>query len=151
MGRAFKYIESNPLMLEADYAYTGEDGSCSYDASKGVGKVNSFEHVNTNSELELKAAVMQGPVSVGIEADQAAFQYYHDGVLTDNFCGTNLDHGVLVVGYGKEMGLDYFLVKNSWGKIWGQKGYVKIGADESGPGACGIQMDPSIPFAEQCD
>ena len=94
----------------------------------------------------MKGALMKGPVSVAIEADQLSFQLYHQGVITKR-CGTNLDHGVLAVGYGTENGVDYYLVKNSWGGSWGDKGFVKIGAEASGPGACGIQMDASQPYA----
>ena len=67
------------------------------------------------------------------------FQQYKTGVLDSENCGTNLDHGVLAVGYGSEGGKDYILVKNSWGSSWGDSGYIKI-ADKSGPGICGINM-----------
>lgn len=66
---------------------------------------------------------------------------YTSGVITGSACGTNLDHGVLAVGYGTENGTPYFLVKNSWGASWGDAGYVKIG-QESGAGVCGIQSGP---------
>jgi len=89
---------------------------------------------------------MNGPVSVAIEADQLAFQLYHSGVIKRG-CGTNLDHGVLAVGYGTEDGTDYYLIKNSWGASWGDKGFVKIAAESSGHGMCGVQMDPSQPSA----
>ena len=87
------------------------------------------------------------PVSVAIEADTRYFQSYSSGVLTSTSCGTNLDHGVLVVGYGEENGQKYWLVKNSWSATWGDKGYVKIARSEStnDPGVCGIAMQPSFP------
>jgi C1A family cysteine protease len=91
--------------------------------------------VKPNDPTELKAALVLGPVSVAIEADQFAFQAYTSGVITSN-CGTNLDHGVLAVGYGTLNGTEYFLVKNSWGAAWGDKGYVRIGASKSN--VCGI-------------
>jgi len=93
------------------------------------------------------AAVVQQPVSVAVEADQNSFQFYSSGVLTAN-CGTNLDHGVLVVGYGAATGLDYYKVKNSWGADWGESGYIRLARGASyngGAGQCGILMDPSYP------
>ena len=145
MALAFEYVEKNALDLEADYKYTGRDGTCAASGS-GVGTVSSYVNVTPNSEDQLKGALMKGPVSVAIEADQLAFQLYHGGVIKRG-CGTNLDHGVLAVGYGTEDGTDYYLVKNSWGASWGDKGFVKIAAESSGSGMCGIQMDPSQPSA----
>ena len=141
MDRAFKYIETAPLMLESDYRYTGRDGSCKYNVSKGYGRVRSYKDVSRGSSSQLKAALGLGPVSVAIEADKRDFQQYKSGVITGSGCGTRLDHGVLAVGYGTESGQDYFLVKNSWGSGWGDRGYVKIGANN----VCGILMQPSYP------
>jgi KDEL-tailed cysteine endopeptidase len=63
-------------------------------------------------------------------------------------CGSNLDHGVLAVGYGNENGKDYWLVKNSWGTGWGEKGYFKLKRDDvDGPGMCGILLSASYPTA----
>jgi C1A family cysteine protease len=90
----------------------------------------------------MKSALTQQPVSVAIEADQFAFQSYTSGVITSG-CGTNLDHGVLAVGYGTLNGQDYFLVKNSWGASWGDQGYVRIGQNN----VCGILQAASYPSA----
>ena len=90
----------------------------------------------------MKAAITKNPVSVAIEADQFAFQSYTSGVITTG-CGTNLDHGVLAVGYGTLGGKDYFLVKNSWGASWGDQGYVRIGQNN----VCGILQAASYPKA----
>ena len=62
-------------------------------------------------------------------------------------CGKNLDHGVLAVGYGSEKGKDYWLVKNSWGTMWGEKGFIKLFRDakEDSAGTCGIQLQASYP------
>lgn len=97
-----------------------------------------------NDSTSLKAALADRPVSVAIEADRLVFQFYSTGVLNSEKCGTNLDHGVLAVGFGVENGQEYYLVKNSWGNTWGEEGYIKI-AIEDGEGVCGIQMDPSRP------
>jgi cathepsin L len=145
MDNAFKYIETAPLMLEADYAYKAVAGTCAYDKTKGAGKVKGYKDVPRDGLFkkkgeQLKAALAVGPVSVAIEADQFAFQGYTSGVITSG-CGSSLDHGVLAVGYGTtDEGQEYFIVKNSWGASWGDQGYVKIA-----PNQCGITNQPSYP------
>lgn len=85
----------------------------------------------------MKAALAKGPCSVGIQADKPVFHYYSGGIITSEDCGTDIDHGVLAVGYGKQGDTEYILVKNSWGPDWGEQGFVRIGLT-SGPGICGI-------------
>ena len=91
------------------------------------------------------AAVALGPVSVAIEADKPAFQHYRNGTF-DAPCGAKLDHGVLLVGYTA----DAFIVKNSWGPTWGDRGFIamKRGVTEVNatvPGICGIAIQASYP------
>jgi len=97
----------------------------------------------------LLAAVAQQPVSVAIEADKMVFQMYTGGIISKASCGTNLDHGVLVVGYGSESGQDYWILKNSWGPSWGEKGFFRIARDmtKNDAGICGLQEEPSYPVA----
>jgi C1A family cysteine protease len=104
--------------------------------------------VAPNNQVLLKQAVSQGPVSIAIEADTRYFQSYSGGILTSSSCGTNLDHGVLIVGYGVDNGTKYWLVKNSWGTTWGENGYVKILRSDStnDAGVCGVAMEPSFPI-----
>jgi C1A family cysteine protease len=144
MGLAFDYLKSNKLETESAYPYKAVDGSCKYSSAKG--KVGDKGHVNVkqNTKAQLMAAIAEGPVSVAIEADTTVFQYYSGGVLNSKSCGTSLDHGVVAVGYGNQGGQDYYIVRNSWGAGWGEKGYVRIAAVD-GAGICGIQMEPVVP------
>jgi len=139
MDYAFQYIEQNPLDLEADYTYTARDGTCKAKQHTGVATVAGYNDV-PHTAAQLKAALNKSTVSVAIEADQMAFQAYRSGVITTG-CGTQLDHGVLAVGYGTLNGQDYFLVKNSWGPSWGDQGYVRIGTNN----VCGILLSASYP------
>merc|ERR1712185_103767 len=101
------------------------------------GGVTGYKDISSESKL-LDAVTNTGPVSVAIEADQFSFQMYSSGVLTGS-CGTNLDHGVLAVGFGTSGGTDYWKVKNSWGASWGMSGYVLI---QRGVNKCGIADGP---------
>jgi len=146
MDDAFKYIISNGgLDTEADYAYTARDGTCDKaKEAKKVVSITGFADVPQNNENQLIAAVNKNPVSVAIEADQQAFQLYKSGVF-DSACGTQLDHGVLAVGYGTESGKDYWIVKNSWGTTWGDQGYILMAQHKGASGICGINMMASYP------
>lgn len=147
MDSAFEYvIDSGGMCSEAEVPYDGKQHlfckKCSY-----VVNIKSCVDVTPNNQLHLKEAVSIGPVSVAIEADTSVFQFYSSGVIDSVKCGTNLDHGVLIVGYGTENGKDYWLVKNSWGIKWGDGGFVKIlrSSSVNDEGICGIAMQPSYP------
>ena len=147
MDKAFEWAKTTAIPTEADYPYTagtGTRGSCDKTKAEGASLlVSTYTDVPVNDADQLKAALDKQPVSVAIEADKLAFQMYTSGVLTGTSCGTNLDHGVTAVGYGTEDGVEYFLVKNSWGASWGDGGYVKIGVEsEDAAGVCGILSGP---------
>merc|ERR1712137_1150156 len=120
MELGFAYEEGVNVCSESSYPYTARDGSC--------------------RASSCSTAIHQGPVSVAIEADQMSFQLYNGGTITSG-CGTNLDHGVLAVGYGDS----YFKVKNSWGASWGMNGYVQISTSGN---VCGIHSDASYPVID---
>lgn len=149
MASAMSYVTNNGgLCSESEYPYTAKDGTCkATSCGTKYDHISSHKAVTVDSESALVTATNTGCVSVAIEADQFAFQYYSSGVL-DGTCGTNLDHGVLVTGYGTEGGQDYWKVKNSWGASWGMSGYVLICRNcgkNGNKGECGILMDPVLP------
>ncbi|KAJ6409573.1 hypothetical protein OIU84_009132 [Salix udensis] len=108
--------------------------------------IDGYEDVPQNDEKSLRKAVAYQPVSVAIEAGGRHFQLYQSGVFTGS-CGTQLDHGVVAVGYGTENGVDYWIVRNSWGPAWGENGYIRMERNVASTetGKCGIAMEASYP------
>jgi C1A family cysteine protease len=162
MHKAFNYmIDNKGLCTETEYPYAGVDQTCKVTA--GTVKcatptpILSYTNVtcsvsgfcsaplipaNETSEYDY---VKKGVLSIAVEADTNEFQNYKSGVLDDAECGTSLDHGVAIVGFGTEDGKDYWLVRNSWGATWGDNGYLKIAR---GKNICGIAEYSNQPYAE---
>merc|ERR1712070_304701 len=111
------------------------------------GDVKGYKDVTSDNEQALMSAVQQQPVSIAIEADKMAFQSYKSGILSST-CGSNLDHGVLLVGYGTDGGKDYWKVKNSWGGSWGEEGYLRMLRGKGGAGECGLLQQASYPVVD---
>ena len=135
MGAAINYARSTTVATESSYSYKGTNGKCksSYSVAIPRGGVSGYKRVGSQVS-DLKSALAHGPLSVAIEADQKSFKHYSSGILSSG-CGTKLDHGVLVVGYGTDNGHEYFRVKNSWGHSWGDSGYIRLSTSGN---VCGI-------------
>lgn len=147
MDYAFKYVKDNGMESESDYPYHGMlFWGCHYDKSKVVEsfKMTGFTDVPKNDNDQLKAAVEKQPISIALDAE--SLQGYNGGIFNSKSCGTQLDHGVLAVGYGEENGVKFWIVKNSWGGSWGESGYFRILRDEGVKEAmCGMSEQASYP------
>lgn len=152
MDNAFSWAKKNGgVCTEAAYPYvsgtTKTAGTCVQSSCTKNAKVApaSYTDITVNSDAAMMSALSQQTVAIAIEADQKAFQLYQSGVFTGT-CGTNLDHGVLAVGYGTLSGTDYYKVKNSWGPSWGSEGYILLqrGISQTG-GQCGMLLSASYP------
>jgi len=148
MDNAFKYIKANGgIDTEQSYPYKAEDEKCHYKPRNKGATDKGFVDIESENEDKLQAAVATvGPVSVAIDASHETFQLYAGGVYYEAQCSSEqLDHGVLVVGYGTdESGQDYWLVKNSWGTSWGDAGYIKMARNRDNN--CGIASQASYPL-----
>jgi C1A family cysteine protease len=148
MDHAFGYAIDQGMCLNSEVPYLAETDSCSEEElnSDKVATFTSCMDVPSRNEQALAEAVYRTPVSVAIEADTTVFQFYKGGILDSDQCGTQLDHGVLVVGYGSESNQDYWIVKNSWSSTWGDNGYIRIAksSNTQSDGVCGIAMQPSF-------
>merc|ERR1712032_117582 len=145
MDTAFQYLQgSSGVCTEDSYSYKGRASSCQ-ESSCTVGlkasAITGYKDVDATEDA-LQEAVAEGPVSVAIQANSPFFQLYSKGVFSTNFCGANLDHGVLTVGYGVDNGKKYWKVKNSWGSSFGEDGYIRMLKGKGGKGQCGILTGP---------
>jgi len=145
MDDAFQYVISNKgIDTEESYPYEGDDEKCAYKAANRGATISSYHDVASGNESDLQSAVAQQPVSVAIDASHLSFQFYRSGVYYEKRCSTTeLDHGVLAVGYGTDGGKDYWLVKNSWAASWGDNGYIKMTRNDKNN--CGIATAASYP------
>jgi len=149
MDSAFKYvISSKGIDTEASYPYkaTGPN-SCKFNPADIGATISGFKDVASGSESDLLNSVNKQPVSVAIDAGHSSFQMYKSGVYYEPACSqNNLDHGVLVVGYGTDAsGVAYWIVKNSWGSSWGMSGYLNMSRNRNNN--CGIATAASYPIA----
>merc|ERR1711863_64751 len=126
---------------------TKQAGNCVADPANSVGKISNCGATTKNSESELTSALAQvGAMGIAIDAGGIGFQLYSGGVYVSNTCSSSrLNHAVTAVGYGNLDGQDYFTVKNSWGTVWGDQGYILMAANRNNQ--CGVAATPAYAIA----
>jgi len=146
MDQAFDYIIANKGEdSEASYPYQARGPlQCRFKQADVTGTISKYADVPSGSESGLQSSLMVGPVSVAIDASHSSFQFYSSGVYYEPQCSpTQLDHGVLAVGYGTDGSSEYWIVKNSWGTSWGMQGYINMSKNRNNN--CGIATAASRP------
>jgi len=143
-------LENRGIANEHEYPYLMVDSFCDASNVNPTVKLTGYVNVSAGAESALQYSVATfGPVSVAIDAAHAEFEFYSSGVYYNPKCkndANDLDHEVLVVGYGTENGKDYWIVKNSWSTHWGDKGYIKMARNMGNN--CGIATQPTFPLVK---
>ncbi len=121
-SNAFYYATTKGLIPTPYAPYKAVDGYCNPNANALRYKVTGYRNIKYGDEEEIKNAVAKyGPVTVAIDASEWGFAYYSSGIYVSTTCNpNNNNHAVLIVGYGSERGIDYWIIKNSWGSSWGE-------------------------------
>jgi len=138
----FEYIQNNGISSNSDYPYFAKEGQCNSTKHKRIASIGHFAKLPTNDyNMLLQTVAINGPVAISVAATEWSF--YDSGVF-NGYCGTTVNHAVTLEGYGTdENGNDYWLVRNSWGESWGEKGYIRVMREKSAQDVvCGIDKNP---------
>lgn len=143
---AYNYIKHVKLETEDEYPYKATNQKCAAEEHSDDINITDFKEIERFDPTQLATALLDGPVSIGVDASGIGMQYYHKGIIK-RWCGTTIDHAVLLVGYGTDNGTDYWLVKNSWKSSWGENGYFRVLRDmnKKDEGMCGVLQTPTMP------
>jgi len=145
MYSVYQYLINYNLSedTEEEYPYEGIDQECVPVKSSDNTKLSRFVSLPANETIIKNALYHHGPISIGVNANDD-WQEYNGGIYnpTEEECDSSIDHGVILVGYGSEKGLDYWIIRNSWGKDWGEHGYIRL---VRGKNACGVATTAIFP------
>jgi len=149
MPNAFMYtMQNGGIDTEQSYPYVAEtEATCDFNKTSVGATIKNWTMIPGN-ETQMAAYLNDhGPISIAVDAQ--SWQFYFGGVWQDPWCGTSLDHGVLIVGFDYEYNIfgeytQYWIVKNSWGSFWGEDGYIYL---ERGSDSCGDNLFPCSSIA----
>jgi C1A family cysteine protease len=135
---AYKYvINAGGIETEKEYPYRGEDGNCKFEKSKVYAHITGYKYAAKKGEeaIMMEHVFSESPLSICVDAEK--WQFYSHGVMTGPQCArrVSLDHCVQIIGYDHTHNPPYWLVRNSWGTDWGEKGLIML---EYGQNTCGV-------------
>ncbi len=144
---AYKWISSNNgICINDNYEYISGTTFRKYNCKKCENiyntKINDIVNIKKNSDIDMMKAISQQPISIGLNAATRDFQLYKSGIYTGE-CNSELNHNAMLIGYTN----DYYILRNSFGNSWGEKGYMYIakGDYNNGDGQCGILKNGLFP------
>lgn len=145
---AFTYVSgSKGLFQEFQYGYTsysGVDYNCTLptNGNGAVASINGYVLLPTNDyEATMNAVATYGPMAINVDA--STWHAYKGGVFNGcNQDSPDVNHVVVLVGYGEENGQKYWLVRNSWNAGWGEAGYIKLARFDNDEQRCGQDVTP---------
>eukprot|EP01023_Acetabularia_acetabulum_P022594 TRINITY_DN221_c2_g1_i2.p1 TRINITY_DN221_c2_g1~~TRINITY_DN221_c2_g1_i2.p1 ORF type:complete len:356 (-),score=75.85 TRINITY_DN221_c2_g1_i2:966-2033(-) len=146
-GAAFIWIQNNGIVQSKNYPYKLGKTSCMQDIVQQdtFAHIDSWKQMPKNNEKLITKQLTQQPVAVAVQGYARDFQLYKSGVYNGD-CGYDVDHAVVLVGYGESDGTPFYTLKNSWGPRWGEKGYMNIIRNSEDPrGKCGLAIYPAYP------
>lgn len=137
-SEAFEYVAKTGIARTADYPYHAMDEQCKESKVDKEFKIDGYKDIDGVPKME--EVLMGRTIAVGVSAGYFVFRFYKSGVVTEGCLEEPINHGVVVVGADtdEKTGLNYWLVRNSWGANWGDSGYLRIGRNGAGTGYCGI-------------
>ncbi|CAL4071859.1 unnamed protein product, partial [Meganyctiphanes norvegica] len=128
-GRAIEYVSNNGIALNKNYPYENKEGNCNEDVSTQKYNVTGKQRVEPrNEEVLLHALEYTGPISVNVILPDS-MRHYKKGVYEDELCKKRsepINHAMVLMGYGNELGKDFWILRNSWGESFGEEGYMKL-------------------------
>lgn len=146
VASSLKFVSDNHgIDTEQSYPYQGSVGKCQLNVVQANISINSVNHLKPGNEWMLQTTIATiGPVAVSFDASLDTFQFYSSGIYYDFDCSkTNGNHFGLAIGYGTENRLGYYIVKNSFGKLWGEDGYIRMARFRNNN--CGIASNAIYP------
>lgn len=147
MDAALRYVHDHGIMSSKEYKYTGKTGRCLFKPGHSVMTVRGSLRLPRNEALVRLALRLSGPIPVAVDASLRSFHLYKGGIYNDHHCQSRsryLNHAVLLVGYGTDyQGVDYWIIKNSWGKNWGEAGFMRLARRRN---LCGVTTYAILPI-----